>query len=109
MIARRPTSLKAICCAAVPVGGGDGDDVPHPLGVRDGPLQSLHPAHRAADHGVQFGRCPGRRGGGARTSTMSAMVTRGKSVPYGRPVAGLRDDGPVVPRQPPSTLAQMTK
>ena len=28
---------------------------------------------------------------------------------YGAPVAGLIDAGPVVPRQPPSTLVQMTK
>ncbi len=32
------------------------------------------------------------------------MVMTGKSRPQGRPVAGFVDDGPVVPRQPPSTF-----
>ena len=41
--------------------------------------------------------------------TMSATVMTGKSDPYGRPVAGLIDDGPVVPRQPPSRLVLTTK
>ena len=36
------------------------------------------------------------------------MVNSGKSVPYGSPVAGLIEVGPVVPLQPPSRLAQMT-
>src|SRR5204863_6268653 len=41
--------------------------------------------------------------------TMSATVMTGKSDPYGVPVAGLIDDGPVVPRQPPSRLVETTK
>ncbi len=41
--------------------------------------------------------------------TMSATVITGKSEPYGRPVAGSIDDGPVVPRQPPSRLVETTK
>ena len=41
--------------------------------------------------------------------TMSRMVTTGKSSPHAVPVAGLSEAGPVVPRQPPSTLEQMTK
>ena len=40
---------------------------------------------------------------------MSATVMTGKSDPYGRPVAGLTDEGPVVPRQPPSRFVQTTK
>ncbi len=32
--------------------GGQGHDRPHPLRVHDGPLQRLHPAHRATDHGM---------------------------------------------------------
>ena len=40
---------------------------------------------------------------------MSATVITGKSDPYGRPVAGSIDDGPVVPRQPPSRLVETTK
>ena len=41
--------------------------------------------------------------------TMSPMVITGNDIAYGQPVAGLIDAGPVVPRQPPSTLAQITK
>ena len=41
--------------------------------------------------------------------TMSATVITGKSDPYGRPLAGSIDDGPVVPRQPPSRLVETTK
>ena len=41
--------------------------------------------------------------------TMSATVMTGKSDPYGRPVAGSIDDGPVVPRQPPSRFVETTK
>ena len=40
---------------------------------------------------------------------MSAIVMMGKSVPYGRPVAGFSEAGPVEPLQPPITLEQMTK
>ena len=35
-------------------------------------------------------------------------MNSGKSRPYGSPVAGLVDDGPVVPWQPPSRFAQTT-
>ena len=41
--------------------------------------------------------------------TMSRMVMTGNVEPYGRPVAGSDDAGPVEPWQPPSTLAQTTK
>ena len=40
---------------------------------------------------------------------MSPMVITGNDMAYGQPVAGLMEAGPVVPRQPPSTLEQMTK
>ena len=45
----------------------------------------------------------------ACSRTMSPMVITGNDIPYGHPVAGLIDEGPVVPRQPPSTLEQITK
>ena len=38
-----------------------------------------------------------------------ADVITGKRRPYGWPVAGSPSSGPVVPMQPPSTLAQMMK
>ena len=41
--------------------------------------------------------------------TMSATVMTGKSDPYGRPVAGFVDEGPVVPRHPPSRFELTTK
>src|SRR5690242_10631031 len=40
---------------------------------------------------------------------MSATVITGKSGPYGLPVAGSVDHGPVVPRQPPSRFVDTTK
>src|SRR5687768_2382170 len=40
---------------------------------------------------------------------MSATVMTGKSDPYGRPVAGFVDDGPVVPLHPPSRFVLTTK
>ena len=45
----------------------------------------------------------------ARARTMSATVMTGKSDPYGLPVAGFVDEGPVVPRQPPSRFVLTTK
>ena len=41
--------------------------------------------------------------------TMSAIVITGNESAYGQPVSKLTDDGPVVPRQPPSTFEQITK
>src|SRR5579863_9114855 len=41
--------------------------------------------------------------------TMSPIVITGNDIPYGQPVAGLMEEGPVVPRHPPSTLVQITK
>ena len=41
--------------------------------------------------------------------TMSPTVMTGKSAPKGSPVAGSMDDGPVVPRQPPSRFVDTTK
>src|SRR5205814_5132717 len=41
--------------------------------------------------------------------TMSATVITGKSDPYGLPVVGLVDDGPVVPLHPPRRLVLTTK
>ena len=41
-------------------------------------------------------------------ATWSRMVIRGNREPYRRP-SGAGDDGPVVPRHPPNTLAAITK
>ena len=42
------------------------------------------------------------------TVTKSDIANSGKSSPYGSSVAGLIDDGPVVPRQPPRMFAHTT-
>src|SRR5579885_2423233 len=41
--------------------------------------------------------------------TMSEIVIGGNVIAHGQPVSGFIDPGPVVPRQPPSTLEQITK
>ena len=40
---------------------------------------------------------------------MSRLVIWGNADPYGRPVAGFSEAGPVLPWQPPRTFAQTTK
>jgi hypothetical protein len=50
---------------------------------------------------------PSASASAASTATWSAMVTSGKREPHGAP-SGAAEDGPVVPWQPPSTLAQTT-
>src|SRR5690606_36194203 len=42
--------VKGDILRAVTGGAGDGDGAIYPLGVDGGPLQGLHPAHRAADN-----------------------------------------------------------
>ena len=50
---------------------------------------------------------PSARSSARCTSARSRTVNSGKSSPYGSPVAGLIDDGPVVPLQPPSRFEQI--
>ena len=45
----------------------------------------------------------------AWTLTQSSTVTTGKLAPYGRPVAGLTDIGPVEPKHEPRLLTPTTK
>src|SRR6478735_2440493 len=52
---------------------------------------------------------PSRVASAASTTTWSRIVTVGKLEPYGAPVAGSFDAGPVVPWQPPSTFGHTTK
>ena len=40
---------------------------------------------------------------------MSLIVTTGKRIPYGRPIPGSKEAGPVLPEQPPRTFEQTTK
>ena len=53
MIAWRPTSWKAMFCAEWRGGRGDADGGEEPLRIVRRPLQHLHAAHGAADHGEQ--------------------------------------------------------
>ena len=52
---------------------------------------------------------PSVRSSARCTVLRSRTVIRGKSRPYGSPVAGSIDDGPVVPWQPPRRFAHTTK
>ena len=74
----------------------------------DRPLQNLHASERAAD-------CPQRPAdaevGEERTLRLEQVrdgEERERS-PYGRPVDGSSDEGPVVPEQPPRRFDETTK
>ena len=64
----------------------------------------IEPPTTAAQRGM-----PRWSASAASTTTWSRIVTVGKREPYGAPVSGSSDAGPVLPWQPPSTLGQMTK
>jgi hypothetical protein len=87
---------------------GDGQAVAHAVRVGDGPLQRLHAAQAAADHGgpLADAQASARR---AWLCTQSSTVSTGKSAPNGLPVAGLRLLGPVEPLQPPRLFRLTTK
>ena len=107
MMAWRPTSSKAMACA---VAGRRwrGNRQVHALGVGDGPLQRLHAAHGAAHHGQQRvdAQVVEQR---AWAWTMSPMVMMGKSVAVGPAGGGVDGGRPGGARQPPMTLAHITK
>jgi len=108
MMACLPTSLKAICCAlwrAVVA-----------MGIAEATMSGYMTAHsRACMPPIEPPATASRRSmPRCLTSmcckrTMSAMVMPGNDSAYGLPVAGLMEDGPVVPRQPPSTFEQIMK
>jgi len=87
---------------------GDHHDGIDLIRKQDRPLQRLHPAERgrrptAASRSIyRYG--PGTR---ARSAPWSGDGDPGKSEPYGLPVAGSIDEGPVVPAtSPPSRLVE---
>ena len=109
MMAWRPTSLKAMACALSRAVDGHGELAPRELGKLDREEQRGHPAHRAADDGVEL----------RDSQVVEQELLRVHHVADGderelRAVGRGRSrdrssSGPVEPWQPPSTLAQTTK
>ena len=108
MIAWRPTSLKAMACvgcrAAVAMAitwwTRSGCEIAHCSAC----MPPMEPPTTASSRSM-----PRWSSSSAWASTMSATVMIGKCVPYGRPVRGSTDEGPVDPLQPPMTFEEMTK
>ncbi len=108
MIATRPTSLKAIPW-------GESFDVVA-IGIDAITRSGYETAHRSAcippieppvtAKSLSIPRWSIRR---IWARTMSWTVIIGKERPYSFPVAGLIEDGPVLPWHPPTTFEQMTK
>ena len=108
-MAVRATSLKPIFCADSRGCGGDHHCVRQALREVDRPLQRLHAAQAAADHGRPALDAQLASASRAWLRTQSFTTTSGKSLPKGLPVAGLRLAGPVEPWQPPRLLLHTTK
>ena len=108
MMAWRPTSLKAICCALWRVVQAMGMAATTRSGKATAHssacMPPMEPPVTASSRSM-----PNQSISIFCRRTMSPMVITGNDMAYGQPVAGLMEDGPVVPRQPPSTLEQMTK
>ena len=80
----------------------------HAIGVSDGPLQGLHAAEAAADHGGPL--LDAQQVGQTRLAVYPVFHGRyRKSAPKGLPVSGLRLLGPVEPLQPPRLFRLTTK
>ena len=108
MIDVRATAENAMFCALRRAEAQTRIAVVDLVRVVECPLQHLHAAERAADRAVQPRRSRGGRAGAGARVTRSATVKWGKRRPYGLPVAGSMEEGPVVPRQPPSRFGQIT-
>src|ERR1035441_9962523 len=108
MMACRPTSLKAICCALCRVVVATGMALTTDSGYAAAHSSACIPP---IDPPVTDSRrwIPKESISIFCKRTMSPMVITGNDMAYGQPVAGLSDEGPVVPRHPPSTLEQITK
>ena len=76
-------------------------------GTADRPLERPHAAHRAAEHGGEAVDAERGRPAAPRPRTWSRIGDAREPRSPRPPVRG-RDDGPVVPWQPPSTLAATT-
>ena len=92
----------------MPRGAGDRHGGEDALRKARRPLQHLHAAHRAAEHAEQRVDAEPVDQHRLRAHHV-ADGDDGKVEAVGLPVFGSIEAGPVVPMQPPSTLAQMTK
>src|SRR5208283_4994123 len=108
MMACRPTSLNAICCALC--------RVVQAIGIAETTRSGQETAHSRAcippmDPPVtESSRAMPNQSISIRcTRTMSPTVITGNDMAYGQPVAGFTDAGPVVPRHPPRTFEQIMK
>src|ERR1035438_4466021 len=108
MMAWRPTSLKAICCAVgrvvVAIGMALTTDSGYAAAHSSACIPPIDPPVTESRRWM-----PKESISLFCKRTMSPMVITGNDMAYGQPVAGLSDPGPVVPRHPPSTLEQITK
>src|SRR5688572_18294977 len=109
-MARRPVDHHAICCALAATAvliatrprTRSGNITPHSSAC----MPPIDPPTTASHW-----RTPSALATATWLRTMSRIDTTGKLEPYGVRVVlpGCREDGPVLPWQPPSTLAQTTK
>ncbi len=108
MMASRATAEKAMFCAESRLDAQITSAAPSSPGASSDHWSACMPPSDppTAARGRSTPRC---RTSARCTRTRSDTVNSGKRRPYGRPVAGSVDDGPVVPWQPPSRLAQITK
>src|ERR1019366_3089899 len=108
MMAWRPTSLKAICCAlcrvVVAIGMALTTDSGYAAAHSSACMPPIDPPETVSRRWM-----PKESISIFCKRTISPMVITGNDMAYGAPVAGLSDPGPVVPRHPPSTLEQITK
>ncbi len=107
-MALRPTASNAMLCALRRAVVAIGMAATTLSGYRTAHSSTCMPPMEppSTARSLRMPRCSTRR---FWTLTMSSIVMIGKSRPQGRPVAGLIEDGPVVPLQPPSTFEQITK
>ena len=89
------------------VRAGNRDDRIDLIRVENGPLERLHPAKRPAGDGGQS--LNPELVGNARCVHHVGDGNDGKVHAERFPDAGFTDEGPVVPRQPPSRLVDTTK
>src|ERR1035437_2404155 len=108
MMAWRPTSLNAICCAlwrvVVAIGIALTTDSGEAAAHSSACIPPIDPPETVSRRWM-----PKESISIFCKRTMSPMVITGNDMANGQPVAGLREEGPVVPRHPPSTLEQITK
>src|ERR1017187_5310766 len=108
MMACRPTSLKAICCALCRVVAATGIALTTAPGYAaahsSACMPPIDPPETASSRPM-----PNQSISSFCSRTISPIVITGNAIAYGQPVDGLIDEGPVVPLHPPNTFVQTTK